>query len=127
MAHEHIRVAVMGDVDASKSTLIGTLVTDTFDDGRGLARSKIIKHRHELETGRTSTITTHMMGLKEGTFETVTGGHQKIALHADRVVTFMDLAGHEKHLKTTVRGIASGMSVRHLKSHNAAAVIPCTD
>jgi Elongation factor Tu GTP binding domain len=114
MSNAHIRVAVVGDVDASKSTLIGTLVTETLDDGRGLARSKIIKHKHELVTGRTSTISTHMMGLKQTTFETVRGGHQAIALQADRIVTLMDLAGHEKYLKTTVGGVARGMSVSRM-------------
>jgi elongation factor 1-alpha len=107
-----IRVAVVGDVDSSKSTLIGTLVTGTLDDGRGLARSKITKHQHERDSGRTSSISTHLLGLKETTYETVTGGHQKIALQADRIVSLMDLAGHEKYLKTTVGGVARGMSVR---------------
>jgi elongation factor 1-alpha len=112
MVNQHIRVAVVGDVDSSKSTLIGTLVTGTLDDGRGLARSKITKHQHERDSGRTSSISTHLVGLSEDTYETVTGGYQKIVLQADRIVTLMDLAGHEKYLKTTVGGVARGMSVR---------------
>ncbi|KAL3898436.1 MAG: hypothetical protein SGARI_006672, partial [Bacillariaceae sp.] len=115
MAHHHIRVAVVGNVDAGKSTLIGTLVADTLDDGRGGARSKIAKHKHELVTGRTSSVTTHVLGLAsvdddDNKVKTVTGSYQKVVLQADRLVSLMDLAGHEQYMKTTVSGVARGMA-----------------
>jgi len=34
----------------------------------------------------------------------------EIALESYRVITLMDLAGHEKYLKTTIHGVTSGMS-----------------
>jgi elongation factor 1-alpha len=83
-----------------------------LDDGRGLTRSKVIKHKHERDSGRTLTISTHLLDLRERTYETVTGGPQTIALQADRIVSLMDLAGHEKYLKTTVARVAREMSVR---------------
>jgi len=106
----NIRVAVVGNVDAGKSTLIGTLTTSSLDDGRGKSRTSIMKHRHEIESGRTSTATTHLMGFKD-TGEPIMGrdavrahkrkSEDEVARESYRVITLMDLAGHEKYLKTT--------------------------
>ena len=38
-----IRVAVVGNVDSGKSTLVGVLTRSILDDGRGFARLKIFK------------------------------------------------------------------------------------
>jgi hypothetical protein len=56
--HLDLRVAVVGNVDAGKSTLVGVLTGPVafLDDGRGLARSRVLRHKHEAETGRTSSI-----------------------------------------------------------------------
>ena len=54
---EECTFAVCGPVDAGKSSLIGVLTSGELDDGRGFAREKILKHQHELESGRTSNIT----------------------------------------------------------------------
>ena len=69
-----------------------------------------MKHRHEIESGRTSTATTHLMGFRSSG-ESIAGrdhirankrkGEDEIAREAYRVITLMDLAGHEKYLKTT--------------------------
>ena len=54
-----IRVAVIGNVDSGKSTMVGVLTRSILDDGRGFARSKVFKHGHEEATGRTSSIGQH--------------------------------------------------------------------
>merc|ERR1712137_661972 len=72
LSSRNIRVAVVGNVDAGKSTLIGTLTTSALDDGRGRSRTCIMKHKHEIESGRTSTATTHFLGFREDG-ETITG------------------------------------------------------
>ena len=115
----NIRVAVVGNVDAGKSTLIGTLTTSSLDDGRGKSRTTIMKHRHEIETGRTSTASTHLMGFRH-TGEPIAGkdsirlnkrkSEDEIARESYKIVTLLDLAGHEKYLKTTIHGVSSGMS-----------------
>ena len=48
-----IRCAVVGNVDAGKSTLLGVLTHGELDNGRGLARQRLFRHKHEAETGRT--------------------------------------------------------------------------
>ena len=35
-----------GNVDSAKSTLISTLTHRILDDGRGLARKRVFKHKH---------------------------------------------------------------------------------
>lgn len=97
-----IRIATLGQVDAGKSTLLGVITNnhDTnqisfLDDGRGLARSKIFKFKHELESGRTSSITNCYLKNNENT------------------IAFVDLAGHEKYLPTTIAGL-SGSSIDYV-------------
>lgn len=36
-----IRVAIIGNVDSGKSTMVGVLTRSVLDDGRGAARSKV--------------------------------------------------------------------------------------
>lgn len=140
---QQVRVAVVGNVDAGKSTLIGTITTSALDDGRGRSRTCIMRHKHEIESGRTSTATTHFLGFREDG-ETITGpmairhehglggdhhgkhglsaqeilsrnarlvkAQSEVATEAHKIITLMDLAGHEKYLKTTIHGVSSGMA-----------------
>lgn len=109
LSARNIRVAVVGNVDAGKSTLIGTLTSSMLDDGRGSSRTSIMKHRHEIESGRTSTASSHLMGFRS-TGQAIAGkdtmrsrrkSEDEVARESYRVITLMDLAGHEKYLKTT--------------------------
>ena len=84
---KEIRIGVLGNVDSGKSTLISVLKHSKLDNGRGLARCKIFKHKHEKDTGRTSSISHHFIERE------------------DSLISFIDLAGHEKYLKTTVFGL----------------------
>ncbi|MCG3252821.1 MAG: hypothetical protein KAX09_03165, partial [Candidatus Heimdallarchaeota archaeon] len=57
-----IRIAVAGNVDSGKSTLVGVLTQGKLDNGRGLARVNVFRHKHEIETGRTSSISQQILG-----------------------------------------------------------------
>ena len=119
LSSRNIRIAVVGNVDAGKSTLIGTLTTSSLDDGRGSSRCAIMKHRHEIESGRTSTATSHLLGFRHSG-EPIAGrdrvranklkSEDEIARESYRIITLMDLAGHEKYLKTTIHGVSSGFA-----------------
>lgn len=64
-----IRVAVVGNVDAGKSTLLGVLTHGELDNGRGHARQKLFRHKHEMESGRTSSVGNDILGFdSEGRF-----------------------------------------------------------
>ena len=105
-----VRVAMIGNVDSGKSTLIGVLTSASLDDGRGLARSLVLRHRHEQENGRTSAVTVEIMGYK-GDSQVVPTARQhnqrwaEVVDHSDRAITLIDLCGHERYLKTTVFGL----------------------
>lgn len=105
-----VRVAVVGNVDAGKSTLLGVLTHGELDNGRGFARMKLFRHKHEMESGRTSSVGNDILGFdsqgkvvnkpEHGNLDWV-----KICEQSSKVITFIDLAGHEKYLKTTVFGM----------------------
>ena len=57
-----VRVAVVGNVDAGKSTLLGVLTHGELDNGRGTARQKLFRHKHEMESGRTSSVGNDILG-----------------------------------------------------------------
>jgi GTPase len=57
-----VRVAVIGNVDSGKSTLVGVLTKGIMDDGRGFARTKVFNFSHEASNGRTSSIGQEIMG-----------------------------------------------------------------
>lgn len=101
-----VRIAVIGNVDTGKTTLLGVLSKGGLDNGRGKARSNIFKHKHEIESGRTSDIGREIVGFdSEGKILNYSSNRapnwNEICEHATKVLSFIDLAGHEKYLKTT--------------------------
>lgn len=92
---EEKRIGVLGNVDSGKSTIISVLKENILDNGRGLARQKTLKHIHEQDSGRTSSVTHHY-------YQT-----------DNQILSFVDLAGHEKYYKTTIFG-ASGCSLDYI-------------
>ena len=83
------RIGVGGNVDAGKSSFVGVITKNILDNGRGFARSFVLKHKHEKETGRTSSVS-----------------HQFIRT-PEKVIEFDDLAGHEKYYKCTAKQLAN--------------------
>ncbi|KAK9465524.1 hypothetical protein V1512DRAFT_265675 [Lipomyces arxii] len=69
-----VKMFIIGGPGTGKSTLLGTLCYDGLDNGRGKARVKVLKHRHELVSGRTSSIGIDVFGYNQqrpciGSFE----------------------------------------------------------
>ena len=59
--------AVAGSVDSGKSTLVAILThgaggAPLLDNGRGSARMAVFRHKHEIESGRTSSISEQILG-----------------------------------------------------------------
>ncbi|ATZ53032.1 hypothetical protein BCIN_08g06450 [Botrytis cinerea B05.10] len=107
------RIAVVGNVDAGKSTMLGVLVKGGLDDGRGKARVNLFRHKHEIESGRTSSVGMEIMGfdtLGKVVASDVPGrklSWEEIGKRSAKVISFTDLAGHERYLRTTVFGLLS--------------------
>lgn len=57
-----LRLAVLGNVDAGKSTLLGVLTHSELDNGHGRSRLNLFRHLHEIQSGRTSSISHEILG-----------------------------------------------------------------
>ncbi|XP_028844160.1 GTP-binding protein 2 [Denticeps clupeoides] len=105
-----LRVAVLGNVDSGKSTLLGVLTQGELDNGRGRARLNLFRHLHEIQSGRTSSISFEILGY-DSKGEVVNYSEsrtaEEICESASKMITFIDLAGHHKYLKTTIFGLTS--------------------
>lgn len=106
-----VRVAVLGGADAGKSTLLGVLTQGEFDNGRGRARLNMFRHMHEIQSGRTSCISHETLGFDtQGNIinykynEMMTA--EEISDRSTKLVTFMDLAGHRRYMRTTVQALS---------------------
>lgn len=95
---DSICIVTAGNVDAGKSTLLGHFIRETKDfknildtgyKGDDHLRNEIAKHPHERELKKTSDI-----------------GYKIVTINGKNV-TCVDLAGHEKYLKTTARGMTA--------------------
>jgi len=84
-----LRVAVGGNVNSGKSTMLSYLKTGLLDDGNGLIRQHIFNYPHEKKTGRTSSVAQRSMWVD------------------NKKIVFFDLAGHEKYFRTTLFGLSS--------------------
>lgn len=106
-----VRLAVMGNVDSSKSSTIGVLTHGVLDNGRGSARAPLLKHRHESESGRTSSVGRNILGYDAAGAIVNSPDHggklnwTTVCSEAAKVVTFVDCAGHEKYFGTTAFGM----------------------
>ncbi len=82
-----LMIAIVGSVDAGKSTLAGVLSKGELDNGKGKARLFTVPLKHEIESGKTSNV------------NVIT-----VEVHG-RKILLIDLAGHEKYIKTTLKGL----------------------
>lgn len=140
MEKKEIRIGIVGNVDVGKTSLISVLTNNILDNGRGSARRLVMKHPHEVDSGRTSSVTLNFMRTFFNSLDdlnTISSipilssetKHNKpskdIQLENknsnnssnndndvdnnnykyEKVINLIDLAGHEKYLKTTIRGI----------------------
>lgn len=106
---QHLRISVIGSGTSGKSTLVGILTHGILDNGEGLARMRVFRHVHEMRKGQTSSISHHALGIsKDGnhsssTFVKHRNMDDDIFRDSHKIITFCDLAGDERYLKTTGR------------------------
>lgn len=111
--YTEIKIATCGNVDSGKSSCIGTLISGINDDGNGSSRRRVTMHPHELDTGRTSTISQHLLGYEpDGNVVNHDSSIKKLVwpeltARSSKIIKFIDLCGHTKYSKTTIRGILS--------------------
>lgn len=115
---EQLRITLTGPTTSGKSSLLGTLSTGTLDNGRGKSRLSLLKHRHELASGITSSVAQELLGYKTSSSPEIAAEVINYAtgnvttwtdIHAQsengRLVFVSDSAGHPRYRRTTVRGL----------------------
>lgn len=105
-----LRIVLVGALGAGKSTLLGHICHGAKDNGRGKARLNLMRHRHELESGRSSSISHEIIGYdSEGTLinyaTTNVSTWEQICESSLKIVTFLDTCGFPKYLRTTMSGL----------------------
>ena len=119
-----LRISLTGSTTSGKSSLLGTLSTSTLDNGRGKSRLSLLKHRHEMVSGVTSSLAQELIGYQDvhkandtspsatntvnyssGNVSSWTDIHN--ATEPGRLAFVTDSAGHPKFRRTTVRGLVS--------------------
>lgn len=109
---DQIRITLTGPTTSGKSTLLGTLTTGTLDNGRGMSRQSLLKHRHEVESGMTSTVAQELIGYNKGSiinyqshYNDGSWGEIHELSKDGRLVFVSDSAGHPRYRRTTLRGV----------------------
>ncbi|KAI9701946.1 MAG: hypothetical protein M1836_001290 [Candelina mexicana] len=119
---EQLRVSLTGATTSGKSSLLGTLSTATLDHGRGKSRLSLLKHRHEIQSGLTSSVAQELIGYRQKdikdedyskSIEVINYASGNVSswndLHSSskdgRLVFLSDSAGHPRFRRTTVRGL----------------------
>lgn len=103
-----LRLAVLGNVDVGKSTILGVLTQGELDNGRGRARLNLFRHLHEIQSGRTSSISHEIIGFNNsGQVFNYSESRtlEEIIENSSKIITLIDLCGHHKYLKTTIFGL----------------------
>ncbi|OAA68110.1 GTP-binding protein [Niveomyces insectorum RCEF 264] len=106
-----LRVTLTGPTGSGKSTLLGTLSTGALDDGHGKSRLNSLKHRHEMASGLTSTVTQELIGYCDDGIVNYANPNIEswIGIHDyaknGRLVFLSDSAGHPRFRRTTLRGL----------------------
>jgi len=103
-----LSVCVLGSADTGKSTLLGVLTGGELDNGRGRARLNMFRHLHEIQSGRTSSVSHGILGFDNTGAPVDYREHstaEEICEKASKLITLIDLAGHQKYLRTTISAL----------------------
>ncbi|KAG0136830.1 hypothetical protein HOY82DRAFT_33674 [Tuber indicum] len=124
---EQLRITLTGATTCGKTTLLGTLSTGEHDNGRGKSRISLLRHRHELASGITSSVTWEILGYMpedskaELKSASRNGGPSRLVNYASgnisswtdihaaadggRIVFLSDSAGNPKFSRTTFKSL----------------------
>ncbi|KAI9039803.1 uncharacterized protein KD926_009021 [Aspergillus affinis] len=116
---EQIRVSISGPSTAGKSSLLGTLTSSVLDNGRGTSRLSLLKHRHEISSGITSSVAHELIGysadapaeevnvINYASGNVAAWDDVHAAAQSGRLAFVSDLPGSVRYLKSTLRGLIS--------------------
>ncbi|CUS12688.1 unnamed protein product [Tuber aestivum] len=124
---KQLRITLTGATACGKTTLLGTLSTGELDNGRGKSRISLLRHRHELVSGITSSVTWEILGYMPEDSKAkpeptnCNGGPSRLVNYASgnisswtdihaaadggRIVFLSDSAGNPKFSRTTFKSL----------------------
>jgi GTPase len=111
-----VNIGVLGEEGAGKSTLIGVLINGLLDNGKGLSRTGVFRHKHEILCGKTSSFSHQILGFDEKGELTNYGDLIRPSLiqivsKSTKIINFYDMAGSSK---TFIRTTLSTLSNEYL-------------
>ena len=114
-----INIGVLGEEGTGKSTLIGVLINGTLDNGKGLARTGVFRHKHELLCGKTSSFSHQILGFDEKGELTNYGDLLRPSLgqivdKSTKIINFYDMAGSTKTFNRTTLSTLSNEYLDYL-------------
>ena len=111
--YEELKIGLIGEENSGKSTLVGCLISDKKDNGNGLTRTNVFKHRHEINCGKTSSFTHQIMGFDKNGMKTNINNFGNlntwyfIVNNSEKIINFIDMGGSEKSLKNSLKMLSN--------------------
>ena len=114
-----VQLAVAGAAEAGKSTLVAVLTRGVdgaprLDDGRGSARTAVLRHKHEIASGRTSSVSRETLGytaagrpLNYMAMSHLTPAEISTSEETAKLLTLLDVGGCAKYLKAAAHAFTS--------------------
>lgn len=110
---QQLRIALTGPTTSGKTSLLGTLSNGCLDNGRGSSRMNLLKHQHEVASGRTSSVAQELIGYQGDkiynyAMDNINAWpdiHDQTS--TGRLVFFLDSAGHPRYQRTTLRALVA--------------------
>lgn len=107
-----IRAGIIGEENSGKSTLVGCLISDKKDNGKGLTRTNVFRHRHEINCGKTSSFTHQIIGFDKNGKKTnmtsfgTSATWPSIVEKSVKIVNCIDMGCSEKSLNNSLKTLS---------------------
>lgn len=96
-----IKITLLGPDNSGKSTLLGVLISGKLDDGDGCQRNKVLRYKHDIKMGNSSSISLQLIGFdskgqvaNRSIFVT---GWENVIEKSQKTITFIDVPGLNKY------------------------------
>ena len=109
-----LNIFLLGNTNTGKTTFLGNLCYDTINDNNGKSKLLILKHKHEIHSGKTSSIHHEIIGIREQDREIINYRNSTLDFNnswdsiynkSDIIINIFDSPGDSKFIKTTYSNI----------------------
>lgn len=101
--YDEIKIGVFGEESSGKSTTTSVIIYNSLDDGKGTMRKKILRFQHEIQSGKTLSISSLVLGVdKENRLVINPENLNEVIKNSTRFINIYDSGGSDKAMKTTL-------------------------